>query len=65
LASRSVFSLAKSEKQLARNIVRVSEMGKKKSLASLASGFVFLFANPEFYSHLISWRVVIRTPAYQ
>jgi hypothetical protein len=26
------------------------------------SGFVFLLANPEFYSHLASWRVVIRTP---
>jgi predicted RNA polymerase sigma factor len=25
--------------------------------------FVFLLANPEFYSHLASWRVVIRTPA--
>jgi hypothetical protein len=26
------------------------------------SGFVFLLVNPEFYSHLASWRVVIRTP---
>jgi hypothetical protein len=32
-----------------------------KTLARLASGFVFLLANPEF-SHLASWRVVIRTP---
>jgi hypothetical protein len=28
----------------------------------LASGFVFLLTNPEFYLHLTSWRVVIRTP---
>jgi hypothetical protein len=28
----------------------------------MASGFVFLLANPEFCSHLASWRVVIRTP---
>jgi hypothetical protein len=34
-----------------------------KKIARLASGFVFLLANPEFYSHLASWRVVIRTPA--
>jgi hypothetical protein len=26
------------------------------------SGFAFLLANPKFYSHLASWRVVIRTP---
>jgi hypothetical protein len=26
-------------------------------------GFVFLLAKSEFYSHLASWRVVIRTPA--
>jgi hypothetical protein len=26
------------------------------------SGFLLLLANPEFYSHLASWRVVIRTP---
>jgi hypothetical protein len=35
----------------------------KKTLAMLASEFVFLLANPEFYSHLASWRVVTRTPA--
>jgi hypothetical protein len=35
----------------------------KKSLARMASGFVFLLANPEFYSQLASWRVVIFTPA--
>jgi hypothetical protein len=29
----------------------------------LASGFVFLLANLEFYSHLASWRLVIRTLA--
>jgi hypothetical protein len=50
-------------KQLAKNIERVSERGKK-TLTRLASGFVFLLANPEFYSHLASWRVVIRTPDY-
>jgi hypothetical protein len=25
--------------------------------------YLFVLANPEFYSHLASWRVVIRTPA--
>jgi hypothetical protein len=34
-----------------------------KKIARLASGFVFLLANPEFHLHLPSWRVVIRTPA--
>jgi hypothetical protein len=33
-----------------------------KTLAKLASGFVFLLANSKFYSHLASWRVVIHTP---
>jgi hypothetical protein len=28
------------------------------------SGFVFLVAIPEFYSHLATWPVVIRTPDY-
>jgi hypothetical protein len=40
---------------------------KKKQLAKTIEKsvrrFVFLLANPEFYSHLASWRVVIRTPA--
>jgi hypothetical protein len=35
---------------------------REKNLARLASGFAFLLANPEFYSHLASWRVVIRSP---
>jgi hypothetical protein len=48
---------------LAKDIERVSERGKK-SLARLASEFVFLLANPEFYPHWASWRVVIRTPEY-
>jgi hypothetical protein len=30
---------------------------------TLVSGFLFLLAKPEFYSHLAGWRVVIRTPA--
>jgi hypothetical protein len=34
----------------------------KKILARLVVGFVFLLAKPEFYSHVASWRVVIRTP---
>jgi hypothetical protein len=34
----------------------------KQILARLASGFAFLLANPEFHSHLTSWRVVIRAP---
>jgi hypothetical protein len=33
-------------------------------IARLASGLAFLLANPEFYSHLASWRVVIRTPDF-
>jgi hypothetical protein len=49
-------------KQLSK-IYKGSERGKK-TLASLASGFIFLLANPEFYSHLASWRMVIRTPAF-
>jgi hypothetical protein len=36
--------------------------GKKNNLARLASGFVILLANTEFYSHLASLRVIIRTP---
>jgi hypothetical protein len=31
-------------------------------IARLTTGFVFLLAKPKFYSHLASWRVVIRTP---
>jgi hypothetical protein len=58
LARSSVFSLAKSENQLAKGSVR-----GENNLARLASGFVILFANPIFYSHLASSRVVIRTPA--
>jgi hypothetical protein len=34
----------------------------EKTLARLASWFVFLLANPEFHSHLASWRVVTRNP---
>jgi hypothetical protein len=34
----------------------------EKILARLASGFLFWLANPEFYTHLASWQVVIRTP---
>jgi hypothetical protein len=36
-----------------------------KSENGLASGFVFLLANPEFYLHLASWRVVTRTPVIE
>jgi hypothetical protein len=50
-----------SQKTAGQNIGRVSERGKK--LARLASGFVFLLAKHKVYSHLASWRVVIRTPA--
>jgi hypothetical protein len=35
----------------------------EKILATLANEFVFVLANTEFYSHLASWRVVIRNPA--
>jgi hypothetical protein len=35
-------------KQLGKNMERVSERGKK--IARLASGFVFLLANPEFFA---------------
>jgi hypothetical protein len=37
---------------------------EKQPLSRLMSGFVFLLAKPEFYSHLASWRMVIRTPAH-
>jgi hypothetical protein len=49
------------KKQLAQFIEIISE--REKKLAMLTSGFVYLLANPEFYSHLASWQVVIRTPA--
>jgi hypothetical protein len=61
LASNSVFLLAKSDSNWAQNIESVRA---ERNRARLASGFVFLFANPEFYSHLVSWRVDIRTPDY-
>jgi hypothetical protein len=60
LASSSVFSLAKSENNWPK--YREGKREGKEPLARLASGFVFLFANSEFYSNLASWRVVIRTP---
>jgi hypothetical protein len=56
----STFSLAKSENNWP-NIQTLSVRGKT-NFARLASEFVFLLANPEFYSHLASWQVVIRTP---
>jgi hypothetical protein len=59
LASNYKFLLAV-RKQLVQYIEIVSE--REKTLARLASGFVFLLVNPDFYSHLASWRVVIRTP---
>jgi hypothetical protein len=58
LASSSVFLLGKSE----NNWPKIKGKGEGKNLARLASEFVFLLANPEFYSRLVSWRVVIRTP---
>jgi hypothetical protein len=58
---KNVHSSSQKRKQLAQNIKTVSE--GEKTLARLVSGFVFLHANPEFYSHLASGRVVIRTPA--
>jgi hypothetical protein len=64
LASSSQFSLTKSKNNWRNNwpnTWKLSVRGKK--IARLTSGFVFLLANPEFYSHLASWRVVIRTPA--
>jgi hypothetical protein len=62
LASSLVFSLAKlKKKKLAKNIEGVSEC--EKTLARLASVFfLVLLANPDFYSYLASWRVVICTP---
>jgi hypothetical protein len=47
-------------KKLVQFIESVNE--REKHLARLVSGFVFLLVNPEFYSHLASWRVVIHTP---
>jgi hypothetical protein len=55
LASSSVVLLAKSEDNWQKNTERVSE--REKNLVRLASGFVFLLASPEFYSHLANWRV--------
>jgi hypothetical protein len=49
-------------RKLAHYVERVSEKGKK-TLARFAGGFAFLLAKPKFYPHLMSWRVVIRTPA--
>jgi hypothetical protein len=45
-------------RKLAENI----DSDREKTLARLASVFVFLLANHKFYSHLASWRVVICTP---
>jgi hypothetical protein len=46
-------------KQLVKNVESIELV--KKQLDRLASGSVFLLANPKFYSYLASWRVVIRT----
>jgi hypothetical protein len=45
----SVFSLVNSENNWPGNLEMVGKRRKKN--ARLASGFVFLLANPEFYSH--------------
>jgi hypothetical protein len=66
LASSLEFSLAKSENNWPKIEKKKKKHGlvrEKKILVRLASGFVYLFAKPEFYSHLASWRVVIRTSA--
>jgi hypothetical protein len=55
LASRLIFVTHQVRKQLAKNTVRISDGGKK--LARLAYGFVFLLANPEFYSHLAIYKI--------
>jgi hypothetical protein len=60
-AIRFVFSLAKSENNWPK-IQKGSVGGKKIILTRRAIRFVFLLAKPEIYSHLASWRVVIRTP---
>jgi hypothetical protein len=52
LASSSVFSLAKSENHWPK--IKKGSMSGEKTHARLASGFAFLLANPEFYSHLVS-----------
>jgi hypothetical protein len=62
LASGSIISLAKSENNRPK-IWKRSVRGKKQ-LARLTSEFVFLLAKPAFYLHLVSWRVVIRSPGY-
>jgi hypothetical protein len=59
LASRPVFSLAKTENNWP-NIKKGSVRGEK--MARLARGFVILLTNLEFYSHLASWQVVIPNP---
>jgi hypothetical protein len=63
LASSFTIFTRQVRKRLAKTIERVSERENKPSPDSRRVGFVFLLANPEFYSHLASWRVVIRTPA--
>jgi hypothetical protein len=57
LASTLVFSLPKSENNWPKNIETVDSKRETNSI-----GFVFLLANPKFYSYLASWRVVIRIP---
>jgi hypothetical protein len=58
------YSLAKSGNNWPKNIERVSE-SRKKNLTRLLIGFVFLLANPELYSHLASWQVVLAPLAYE
>jgi hypothetical protein len=45
-------------------IYRNCQWEGRKTLARLANGFVFLLANPEFYSHLVSWSVVKLAPLH-
>jgi hypothetical protein len=40
----------------------ICQWERKNPFARLASGFVFLLAKSELYSHLASWQVVIRIP---
>jgi hypothetical protein len=55
LARSSVFLFAKKT---------TGQKYRKDQWEGKTPGFVFLLANPEFYLHLASLRVVIRTPAF-
>jgi hypothetical protein len=60
LASNNEFSLAKSENILGSRMEE--SVREEKTLAKLASWFLFLLSTAEFHLHFAIWRVVIPTP---